>query len=154
MPARLFWPLFVVFAVWLQLLFPGMDFLAAGIILSLQREKPRTVVLLLAVSILIQEGAGPLAFGASVPRYGFLIAIFLVGKRLFQAHSPAFILLLGLALALLHFGSLKTMASLQTWVVSDQRIIVESMVLFFVFLVEWLLLSRIHSALHPYASRH
>lgn len=146
--------MFVIFAVWLQLLLPGMDFLAAGIILSLQREKPRTVVLLLAVSILIQEGAGPLAFGASVLRYGFLIAIFLVGKRLFQAHSPAFILLLGLALALLHFGSLKTMSSLQTWVVLDQRIIVESIVLFFVFLVEWFLLSRIHSALHPYAPRH
>lgn len=154
MSARLFWPLFVVLAVWLQFLFPGMDFFAAGIILSLQRCKPRTVALLLAVSILIQEGAGPLAFGASVLRYGFLAGVYLAGKRLFQAQSPAFILLLGFALALLHFVILKTMTSLQTWVVLDQRIVLESMAMFVVFLVEWLLLSRIYNTLLPHASRY
>lgn len=105
------------------------------------------------VCILIQEGAGPLAFGASVLRYGALIGFFLLGRTLFEAHSPAFILLLGIGFSAVHFLSLKTMSGLQDWAILDQRIFMESVLLFFVFLAEWFVLSRIYRMIAPHASR-
>ncbi len=150
---RLFWPLFVILAVWLQLLFPGMDFFAAGIILCLQREGVGKAAPLILVCILIQEGAGPLAFGTSVLRYGALIGFYLLGRNLFEVHSPAFILLLGLVFSVVHFFSLKTMAGLQVWSISDPRVLFESALLFIIFLVEWLLLSKAYRMFFPHATR-
>ncbi len=149
----LFWPLFVVLAVWMQLVFPGMDFLAAGIVLCMQQERPGKVLLLTLVCVVIQEGAGPLAFGASALRYGTLVVFFLLGRKLFEAGSPAFILLVAGFFSVAHYLSLKTMAGLQSLVVLDQRIFVDSVLLFFVFLVEWLVLSRIYRMIVPHASR-
>lgn len=150
----LFWSLFVVLAVWLQLLFPGMDFFAAGIMLCLQRGGGRSLVLLTLISVLIQEGSGPLVFGASLLRYGSLIGFFLLGRKFFDTYSPAFILLLGLVFAAVHYLSLKFMAGLQSWTILDQRILVESMLLFCVFLAQWYVLSRIYQMFFPHAPRY
>jgi len=151
--ARLFWPLFLVIAVWLQLLFPGVDFFAAGIMLCLQREGAGKVVLLTLVCVLIQEGSGFFAFGASILRYGSLIGLFLLGRKFFEAGSPAFILLLGMMFSGIHFFSMKTMAGLQDLVVVDHRLLMESVLLFFVFLSEWLVLTKIYRLSLAHVSR-
>lgn len=143
----------MVLAVWLQLIFPGMDFLAAGLILCLQREQAGKAAFLTLICILIQEGSGSLAFGASILRYGSLIGFFLIGQRLFQADSAAFIVLLGLVFSAMHFFTLKTMAGLQDWVILDHRLFLESGILFFVFLVEWFILFKIYLMFSPHASR-
>lgn len=130
-----------------------MDFLAAGILLCLQKERAAKVAVLTLISILIQEGSGSLAFGASILRYGSLIGLFLIGRKLLEAESTPFILLMGLAFSAIHFFSLKTMAGLQAWVILDHRLVMESLVLFFVFLTEWLLLAKIYRLIRPHASQ-
>lgn len=130
-----------------------MDFLAAGIMLCLQRERMAKVVLLTLICILVQEGTGPLAFGASIMRYGALIGLYVLGRSLFDPNSPAFIILLAAAFTVAHFLSLKTIAGLQDLVLLDQRLLMNSIQLFFVFLAQWFMLSKIYQAIHPYASR-
>lgn len=130
-----------------------MDFFAAGIILCIQRQRAGAVALLLLVGILVQEGTGPLAFGTSILRYGVLVGFYLAGQRLFDEHSMAFALLVGAVFSITHYVSLKTMVALQDWVVLDLRILLECFLLFFVFLLEWALLSRIHRVVFPHAPR-
>lgn len=121
--------------------------------LCLQRERPDKVLLLTLVCIVIQEGSGPLVFGASALRYGALIFFFLLGRKLFEARSPAFILLLGGLFSAVHYLSLKIMAGLQSLIVLDQRLFMDSVLLFFVFLIEWLLISRIYRMIVSHAPR-
>jgi len=130
-----------------------MDFFAAGIMLCLQQERPGKVLLLTLVCVLIQEGAGPLAFGASALRYSALIVFFLIGRKLFEARSLTFVLLLAGLFSVVHCLSLKTMAGLQSLVVLDQRVLMDSVLLFFVFLVEWLVLSKIYRMIVPHAPK-
>lgn len=130
-----------------------MDFFAAGLILCLQQERPGRVALLALMCILIQEGAGALAFGASILRYGSLIGFFLVGQKYFESDSAAFILLLGIVFSTMHFFTLKIMALLQDWVILDHRLVMESGAIFLVFLIEWSVLSRIYRMVSPHASR-
>jgi hypothetical protein len=150
--AWLFWLLFVVLAVWLQFIFPGMDFLAAGLVLCLQQERPGKVLLLAIICVLIQESTGPLAFGTSVLRYGALIVFFLLARRLFEANNPVLILILGGLFAVVHYLSLKTMTGLQSLVILDQRIFIDSVLLFFVFSTEWFVLSKIYQKIVLHAA--
>lgn len=129
-----------------------MDFLAAGIILCLQQERPGKVLLLTLICVLIQESMGPLAFGTSVLRYSALIVFFLLARKLFEANSPALILILGGLFAVVHYLSLKTMTGLQSLVILDQRIFIDSVLLFFVFSTEWFLLSKIYQRIVPRAA--
>jgi hypothetical protein len=136
-PLRSFWAFFVVLAVWLQLHYPGMDFFAPGILLCLQHERMDKVLLLTVLAVLIQEGSGPLVFGAGILRYGSLIALFVLGRNLFEVLSPVFILLLGLVLAFLNLAILHTMASLQSLIVPVARIATDSVFSLGVFFVGW-----------------
>lgn len=149
-PIRAFWATFFVLAVWLQLFFPGTDFFVPGIILCMQRERFTQVLVLIFFALLIQEGAGSLVFGAGVLRYGGLVGMYFVGRGLFEARSPIFILLLTAAFTLLQMIILQTMAGLQSMTIQGQRLFLESIALFATTLLGWWLLD----AFYRYISRH
>ncbi len=149
-PIRLFWVAFFLLAVWLQLFFPGTDFFVPGIILCLQRERFTHVLVLIFLALLIQEGAGSLVFGAGVLRYGCLVGGYLVGRGLFEARSPVFILLLAAAFALSQMVILHTMASLQFMNIKGQGLFLESMALFATIVLGWWLLDTVYR----FISRH
>ena len=152
-PIRLLWVIFFILAVWLQLFFPGTDFFVPGIILSLQRERFSHALALILPALLIQEGAGSLVFGAGVLRYGGLVGMFLVGRGLFEARSPIFILLLAAAFALAQMIILHTMAGLQSMDIQGQRLILESLTMFATIIFGWWLLDSVYRSISRHASQ-
>jgi hypothetical protein len=152
-PIRFFWVVFFVLAVWLQLFFPGTDFLVPGIILCLQRERFSHVLALILPALLIQEGSGALVFGAGALRYGGLVGMFLVGRCLFEARSPVFILLLAAAFALSHMIILHTMASLQSMNIQGQRLFLESLTMLVTIILGWWLLDTVYRFISRHASQ-
>lgn len=142
-----FWAVFTLTGVWLQSFMPGVDFLAPGLILCLQEEKPRTTVVLGLLWLLIQEGTGSLAFGTAVLWYGVLAALFFLGHWLFEARNFVFMVILGGCLGVLHFGLMNVMTYLQDWLVSPGRVLLESLVQAVVFPLEWGLVYVIYNQL-------
>ncbi|EPR32776.1 hypothetical protein dsat_0217 [Alkalidesulfovibrio alkalitolerans DSM 16529] len=109
----LFWLCFTIVAIWGQYLLPGTDFLAAGLVVSMQ-EQDRSRTLWLAVPwILLQEGMGNLAFGMMPLLYGSLALAFYFGRWLFEARNILFICLLGFFSGASQAWLALTMAGLQ-----------------------------------------
>jgi len=142
-----FWTVFTLGGIWLQSFMPGVDFLAPGLILSLQEEKPRATVVMGLIWLMIQEGTGSLAFGTVVIWYGVLAAMFFFGHWLFEAKNFVFVIILGASLGVLHFGLMNVMTQLQDWRVPEGRVLMEALVQAVVFPIEWGLLYVIHNQL-------
>ncbi|GAB6059607.1 hypothetical protein [Desulfonatronum parangueonense] len=151
-PLRIFWSLYFITAVWLQLFVSGMDFFVPGILLCLQQERLRHALFLVLLSVLIQEGTGPLVFGTSILRYGSLIGLFFLGRSFFESRSPIFIFFLIFAFTLLHLIILQTMAGLQSLTISSQRLLWESAFVFVTFLASWLILNACYRFFSRYES--
>lgn len=96
MGATLFWLIFGALGIWVQYLVPGLDALAPGLVVSLQREHWSRTFWLAVAFLLVQEGSGSLAFGGAILLYGLLFAGFVLGCRLFETANPLFMLILGL----------------------------------------------------------
>lgn len=142
-----FWVLFTLGGLWLQSFMPGVDFLAPGLILSLQEDRVRASVILGLLWLMIQEGTGSLAFGTVVLWYGVLAALFFFGHWLFEAKNFLFMIILGGCLGVLHFGLMNVMTQLQDWQVLPGRVFLESLVQAVVFPVEWGLIYIIYNHL-------
>lgn len=136
-PKVAFWVIFTLSGLWLQNFMPGVDFLAPGLILCLQEEKPRITAGLGLVWLLLQEGMGSLAFGSMVLWYGVLVGLFFFGHWLFEAKNFVFMMILGASLGVLHFGIMNVMPYLQDWRVLPGRVFMESIFQAVVFPVEW-----------------
>jgi hypothetical protein len=91
------WAAFTIVGVWAQHFLPGVDFLAPGLLVSLQEERPLGTAWLAVVWIMLQEGMGTLFFGASLlfdPRSVTLM--FLLGLLGGAAHFLVTFLVMGL----------------------------------------------------------
>jgi uncharacterized membrane protein len=132
-----FWTVFTLSGIWMQSFMPGIDFLAPGLILSLQEEKIRTAVVLGLLWLLIQEGTGSLAFGTVILWYGVLTALFFFGHWLFEAKNFIFMVIIGVCLGVLHFVLMTVMAQLQDWRLILGRVFLEGVIQAVVFPVEW-----------------
>lgn len=96
-----------------QALLPGVDLLAAGLlIVSLQEDRRSVSAWLFVVFVLLQEGQGSLPFGQSLLWYVLVALLFLLGRWMFEARNVA-VLLVGLLLGLAHFCLVYVMAALQ-----------------------------------------
>lgn len=113
MSAVVFWLIFCILGVWVQFFAPGLDALAPGLIVSLQREHWSRTIWLGLAWMLVQEGIGSMAFGGVVLLYSLLIGGFILGCRLFDEANPLFMLLLGLGYGLLLILSQYILAGLQ-----------------------------------------
>ncbi|MDR2893600.1 MAG: hypothetical protein LBV80_11085 [Deltaproteobacteria bacterium] len=109
------WIIYLIAAIWLQKLIPGFDAMIPGLILCLQERQRQQTLLVLMLSIFLQEGVGTLPFGASIMWYGFVFASFYVGGWFFMAENRMFIIILSMSLAvgrvllLIGIGELQTL---------------------------------------------
>lgn len=110
------WGAYFALGLVLQLHFPGIDALVPGIMLSCQEGARRQTFVLCLMAILIQEGAGSLAFGSSILWYGSLVLFFVVGRIFFVTGSLFFVVLLAMVLGLTHSALLYITSSLQGYV--------------------------------------
>jgi hypothetical protein len=99
------WALYCLLAIWLQYFFPGLDFLAPALVVSMQEENWwRSSVWLLLAAVLLQDGMGSLGFGYSLAWYGTLVFAYQLGRRFFDPRSVGLVILLGVFLGWLHFS--------------------------------------------------
>lgn len=97
------WLCFIYISVCLQTLAPGLDVLVVGLIILLQEEDYKSILWLTPLFCLLQEGMGTRPFGATIIWYGAVIAIFLLGRWLFEAKNFLFVFLLSTSLGAAYF---------------------------------------------------
>ena len=94
----LWWGAYIVVALWLQKLLPGLDALVPALIICLQDENKQQTAVFLFICIMIQEGAGTLPFGGSIVWYSSAIAAYYIGGRFFMGGNFMFIVVLSIAM--------------------------------------------------------
>lgn len=104
----LWWTGYIVAAIWLQKLVPGLDALVPALIICLQDRNKQQTVLFLLVCMFIQEGTGTLPFGASIIWYSTVVAAYYAGGWVFMGGNLLFVMVLSLAMgvsrAIIFFG--------------------------------------------------
>ena len=81
------WIFFMATAVCLQALVPGLDVLAVGLIILLQERDYKNMLWLLPLFVLLQEGMGTREFGGSSSGTAAVIALFKLGRWLFEVEN-------------------------------------------------------------------
>lgn len=109
----LWWFLYFVLAVWVQLHFPGVDAMLPGLLISLQEKRWQQTAWVALSCILLQEGTGTLAFGGTLLWYGGMFLLFMGGRWFFVTNSLFFVVLLSGALGVLNILVLLALTSLQ-----------------------------------------
>ena len=132
-----FWIAFIVLGVWAQQFLPGVDFFAPGLIVCLQQRRVSATAWLAAAFIVLQEGMGSLAFGTLILWYAGLLAVYLVGRWLFESRNLLFIFIIGVFLGVWRFILVRMMASLQDMVPDQGRLATECAIQAVLFTLEW-----------------
>jgi hypothetical protein len=122
---------------------PGVDFLAPGIVLSMQERAGYRTAWLALIWMLLLEGMGNLPFGYGLAWYGLLMAFYIMGRWLFEARSVAFMCLLGIGLGVLHPLLTYSLASLANLTVDMRPLAMEGAVQAVVFPLVWLLADKL-----------
>lgn len=144
------WSGYTLLGVWAQRFVPGVDFLAPGIVLALQKEYRYGALWLMLVWILLQEGMGSLPFGYGVAWYGMLMVFYAMGRWLFEARSILFMCLLGIALGGMHIFLGYSLARLAKLHVIMDTLLWEGMIQAVTFAGVWVIID----ALYPKRLRH
>jgi hypothetical protein len=92
------WAAFIVTAVVLQAMFPGVDVFMAGLLILLQERDYKNMLWLAPLFIFLQEGMGTRVFGGSVLLYMTTAVFFRMGRWLFEVESFLFVVLLSVVL--------------------------------------------------------
>ncbi|QJB56270.1 hypothetical protein [Pseudodesulfovibrio sp. zrk46] len=140
--ALLWWAGYTILGVWAQRFVPGVDFLAPGIVLSMQEEAGHRTIWLALIWILLQEGIGNLPFGYGLAWYGSLALFYVMGRWLFEARSILFVCLLGLGLGVLHPVLLYGLSSLADLTIPLKPAVMEGVAQAALFPVIWLLADK------------
>lgn len=122
------WAIFIVGAILLQQLIPGVDALAPGFLLSLQERKPWQTLWLFLLFSLVQEGTGSMHYGGSLLWYGGQALFFWIGQRFFVAENVVFVLLLALFIGAYHAVLTIFMCALQETPVEYMQLLHESLI--------------------------
>lgn len=107
------WLCFIVLAICVQALAPGLDVLAIGLIILLQEDDYRGMLWLLPLFVLLQEGIGTRLFGSIIIWYAAIIALFKLGCWIFDSRKFLFIFILSACLGCAYFAVDWLMTSLQ-----------------------------------------
>lgn len=118
----LWWFTFSCIAITLQAFMPGVDFLIPGFIVLLQERSIKQFLVVTSIFLILQEGMGTMAFGSVLLWYFTAVALFIIGKWLFEVESLAFILLLSIALSITRYAILLLFANLQDIYVNEARL--------------------------------
>lgn len=142
--AILWWAGYTVAAIWAQRFLPGVDFLAPGIVLSMQENAGQKTVWLAVIWVLIMEGMGNMPFGYGVAWFGLLATFYMVGRWLFEARSFLFMCLLGAGLGVLHPLLLSFLASLGDLTVNLKAATIEGLLQALIFPSVWMAADRLY----------
>lgn len=110
------WLGYVIMAICLQALMPGLDVLAVGLIILLQEEDYRSMLWLLPLFCILQEGIGTRPFGAIIVWYAAIIMVYIGARWMFEARNFIFVFLLSTCLGAVYLGVAWLMAPLQNQV--------------------------------------
>lgn len=111
--SALWWLTYVVAAIAMQSVMPGVDLLLPAFLIALQEGRHAATLAVFASFILLQEGMGSMAFGGSLLWYIVTAILFIIGCRLFQGSSLLFVSLLSILLAVVHYAVSGMLATLQ-----------------------------------------
>lgn len=109
----LWWLGFCACAVALQTAVPGLDALVVGLVILLQERDYKNMLWLLPLFVLLQEGMGTRIFGGIIVWYAAVIALFKLGRWLFEVENFIFVFLLSACLGGAYYGVSWLMAPLQ-----------------------------------------
>lgn len=109
----LWWSCFIIAAICVQALAPGLDVLVVGLVILLQEKDWKGLLWLMPLFILLQEGMGTRPFGAAIVWYAATIVIFHLGRWLFETENFMFIFLLSACLGGAYYSVTWLMAPLQ-----------------------------------------
>ena len=123
------WGGFLFPGITLQSLFPGVDFLLAGFLVTLQERRYADLFWVAPLLILLQEGMGTREFGVILLWYVVVAAIFFLGRWLFDIESFLYAFLLSACLAACYFAMAFLMSPLYVVVVDMHRLLDESVYL-------------------------
>jgi len=125
--ANLFWWFgYVILAIILQSIIPGVDFLLPGFIVAMQERKIKQFAWVALSFLILQEGMGTMAFGAVFLWYIAILVFYIAGQWFFEAESLSFILLLSVVLSVAHYVVIVNLAGLQDMHINAQTLIDES----------------------------
>jgi hypothetical protein len=131
------WAGFLFPAVALQRFFPGVDFLLAGFLLTLQERRYKDMIWVLPLLVLLQEGMGTREFGVVLLWYVVVAAIFLLGRWLFDVETFLYAFLFSSCLAACYFAVAFLMSPLYAIPMDVQRLLDESVYLALLLPVFW-----------------
>ena len=121
------WGGFLFPAIILQRLFPGVDFLLAGLLLTLQERRYTDLIWVLPLLVILQEGMGTREFGVILLWYIVVAAVFLLGRWFFDAENFLYAFLFSGCLAACYFAVVFLMSPLYAVSVDMDRLRDESM---------------------------
>ncbi len=145
MSAVVFWAVFSILGIWIQFFAPGLDALAPGLVISLQREHWSRTFWLLLTWILVQEGIGSQAFGGVFMLYALLIGAFILGCKIFDEANPLFMVLLGFGYGMVLILSRYILAGLQDVVLPVRPLLEDYLIQSFYFVLAWFIAHRFYA---------
>ena len=131
------WGTFLFPAITLQRLFPGVDFLLVGLLVTLQERRYADLAWVLPLLIILQEGMGTREFGLILLWYVVVAAIFLLGRWLFDVENFLYAFLFSACLAASYFAVAFLMSPLYAVAVDAHRLLDESIHLALLLPVCW-----------------
>jgi hypothetical protein len=131
------WAGFLLPAVALQRFFPGVDFLLAGFLLTLQERRYRDIIWVLPLLVVLQEGMGTREFGVVLLWYVVVASVFLLGRWLFDVETFLYAFLFSSCLAACYFAVAFLMSPLCAVSVDVDRLLDESLHLALLLPVCW-----------------
>lgn len=141
-----FWACFIILAICVQALAPGIDVLVVGLVILLQEDDYRGMLWLLPLFVLLQEGMGTRPFGAIIVWYAAVIVLFKLGRWFFDAKNFIFIFILSACLGATYFAVAWLMAPLQNLVFNVEDTLDKSLVQAVFMPFAWRMLSALRNS--------
>ncbi|MBO4369486.1 MAG: hypothetical protein J5803_05250 [Desulfovibrio sp.] len=120
---NVFWWLgFTCVGIVAEMLLPRIDALVAGFIILLQERNYKTLLWLLPLFVLLQEGLGTRTFGGSIVWYTVIFLFFRIGERFFTTDTFVFVFFLSTACGAAYYGIHILMAPLQDLEINTEQL--------------------------------
>ncbi|MFW6143054.1 MAG: hypothetical protein ACOC39_02360 [Desulfovermiculus sp.] len=107
------WAFFTAVCIWIQNILPGIDCFGPALLVLLHLQRYKEAAWLTPVWIVVNEGAGTLAFGLSILWIGGLVLFFFILCQYLSSSNFAFLLTLSILAGIWQTATLKLMLTLQ-----------------------------------------
>ena len=137
-----FWLSLTALAIIIEMYLPKIDAMVPILILLLQERNYKTMLWLLPIFILLQEGLGTRFFGGSIVWYVLICTLFKIGERFFDTATFMFVFFLSAATGFAYYLLNLLWAPLQNFEVQIQQLIDSSLLQAIFIPVGWLIVKR------------